>query len=434
MEENFEREERGLSFGDICRIMFSQKWLALAIVIIVTVAASLGMYYRNKSGEVYSSTFLLQLPNTISTSTVYTYPDGDSFYFTDLTTLDNLKDAASLAGLNGLDVDKMVKRGDISIVRTINKIDETSIEGNIHSIYEFSYTIEIKAKYFKSESEASSFVKAIVSLPVKHIGSMELDYDKSLTSSKSATTYVEQLNLLEEQILFVRSEYANLANEFGDSFILENGKSLAGYIAELDAYLENDIFSALKARANDGGYIKNKELAYQYENELLAVEHKLELAEATRDELLQFAKEGVVFSDELVNISREIANLMQQKRFLEDNYIESLKNDKSTPKDFTDELQAVENAVTKFTEDLEPVESYIYGKVTKVDYLSSKVVEIKGGSSIIKTALICFVVAIVAAAVIAFIVGYAVKQSKDRRLKEVAVGAVNASDGDKKEE
>ena len=357
MEDNFERDEKGLTFGDICRIAFSQKWLALAIVIIITVAASLGMYYSNKSKEEYSSTFHLQLPDTAgSTLTVYTYPDGSTFYFTDLKERKNLENASKRAGLEGLDIEKMTEKGDISIERTIIKIDETVKTG---SVYEFNYTLTVKTDYFKSEKQARSFIEAVVSTPREYIKSINFDFDKGLEASKTAATYEEKLTLLKNQTLFIKTKYEKLVETFGDSFILENGKSLGGYMAEVEAYLEKDLFSEL---------IKSEDASA------------------------------------------------------------------STPsEDYKKAIAEVVKTVEKFTDDIQKIVPQVYGEMTKVDFLSSKVVELKGGKSIIKIAIICFAVGVVAAAIIAFIVGYAVKQAKDRRKNSETAVAVPA-DGDKKEE
>ena len=98
MEDN-EREEGGLSLGDLFRIIFSQKWLALIIFIVVTALAAFGIYYvKGVMSKHYDVSFTFNLPKTEeggpsskTTSSAVAYPDGTPFYFTDMVSLKTLK-------------------------------------------------------------------------------------------------------------------------------------------------------------------------------------------------------------------------------------------------------------------------------------------------------------------------------------------------------
>ena len=266
MENNIEREESGVTLGDIFRMMFSQKWLALAIVIIVTVAGTLTFYFKGKLDEVYSVSFVLQLPNAgDATSTSYTYPDGESFYFTDLVSQEKLNAVASLNEFKKIDVSKMIKNGDVSIIRTIDKLDEDNQEGGV---YDLNYTIKLKAKYFANEDLARNFVKTITSSPYDYIRSMDINYDQSLTTSRSAITYEEQLGLLKSQAYYIQANYNELIGAHGREFVVEGGKTLAQYKDEIDTYLSQDLFTALITNAKENGYVKaNNEAKLKYESD-----------------------------------------------------------------------------------------------------------------------------------------------------------------------
>ena len=221
--EKEEREEGGITVGFIFRTIFSQKWLALILAAVITIAGTLGLYFLGKRSETYSVSFVLQLPDAgDATSTSYTYPDGESFYYKDLVSLDTLKVISSREGLKRIDVEKMVGEGDISIVRTVDRIDEQSKDG----VYDLKYTIKVKTKYFKNDDEARLFIEAIASYPREHISEMNIDYDKSLTASKSKTTYEEQLNSLKDQTVYIQSKYAALIKSYGEEFVVESGKTL----------------------------------------------------------------------------------------------------------------------------------------------------------------------------------------------------------------
>ena len=411
MDNEIEREEGGITLGQIFRTIFSEKWLALIIAAAITIVGTLGLYFTGKRNEVYSVSFVLQLPNTgDASSTSYTYPDGESFYFTDLISPENLKAVASRDGFKDINVDKMVKEGDISIVRTVDKVDDDAKDG----VYDLNYTIKVKSKYFEDDDEARDFIEALTAFPREHISSMDIDYDQSLTTSKSAITYEEQLILLNNQATYIQSKYNELIIAHGREFVINGGKTLAQYKDEIDAYISKDLFTSLKALADKYGYVKSSEAEYKYRGDLEAIDQALTRATATREELLKFADRGSVIYDEIILISREIATLTQQKEFISA-YINSCENAIEAPQDFRDEVKNIEDMVTEFTEGIKPVASYVYGKVTKINYLSTKVIEVEGGFGILLSAVIGLVAGLVIAAIAAYVVGW-------NKQKKAAVG------------
>lgn len=404
--------EGGVSVSYIFRTIMSQKWIALIIAAVITVVGTVGLYFWGKRSEVYTASFVLQLPDSGEvTTTSYTYPDGESFYFTDLISSENLKAVASRDEFKGIDVNKIVKEGDISISREIDRVDDSK-EG----VYDLNYTIKVKAKYFKSENVARAFIEALTVFPQEHISAMSIDYDDSLTSSRSKLTYEEQLSALKSQTLYIQSKYAELIESHGGEFVVEDGKTLASYKKVIDDYIKTDLFSSLTALANKNGYVKSREAQYKYESKLTEVEEQLNLAVSTRNELREFAKEGSVIYDEIITISREIATLTQQQEYLK-KYIESCEGQVEPPEDYTDEVERVESSVTGFTEGLKSVAPQVYGRVTKVIYLSPAIVVVEGGRGIVMSLALSLFAGIVLALVIAFIVGYCRQRVKPASVK-----------------
>ncbi|MDE7439959.1 MAG: hypothetical protein K2N23_05595 [Clostridia bacterium] len=416
--ENEIENEGGVTIGYIFRTIFSQKWLALIIAVVITLVGTLGLYFIDKRNEMYSVSFVLQLPNTgDASSTSYTYPDGESFYFTDIISKKNLEDVASKEGFEAIDVDKMVKNNDISIIRSLDKLDDKNNAG----VYDLNYTVKVKAKYFADEDSARDFIEALTSFPRDHIAKMGINYDQSLTTSKSAITYDEQLTLLKNQTVYIQTKYDALIKSYGSEFVVSDGRTLAQCKDEVDAYLTKDFFTSLKNRAKENGYIKSgTEEKLHYESELYSKGLALKRAEATLDGLKGFAADtGSIIYDEIISLNREIATLEQEIKILEE-YIKSYSNtDKIKPKDFEDEIASVYANVEKFTADIEPVASYVYGKVTKINYLSTKVVEVEGGRGLIISAVIALVAGIVVAAIVAFAVGWS-KQKKVKSTESVS--------------
>ena len=140
--DEIERGEGGITIGEIFRTIFSQKWLALVIAAAITIVGTVGLYFFGKQKEMYSVSFVLQLPNSgDASSTSYTYPDGESFYFTDLISSENLKAVASREEFQDINVNRMVKKSDISIARTVDRVDDESTDG----VYDLNYSIRVKA-------------------------------------------------------------------------------------------------------------------------------------------------------------------------------------------------------------------------------------------------------------------------------------------------
>ena len=400
-----EIESGGITIGQIFRTIFSQKWLALIIAAVITIIGTLGLYFIGKYTEVYSVSFVLQLPNTgDASSTSYTYPDGESFYFTDLISAENLKKVASRDGFKNIDVDKMVREGDISILRSVDRLDDDAKDG----VYDLNYTIKVKAKYFKDDDMARDFIEALALFPKEHISSMDIDYDQSLTTSKSAITYSEQLTLLKEQAVYIQSNYSALINAHGREFVVKGGKTLAQYKDEIDAYISQDLFSALGKRAEEKGYVKsNDDAKLKYESELYTKKLALERAKRALEELKNLqAGTGSIVHDEIIALSKEIASLEQEMEILQ-RYIDSFNTAGNiAPADFEAEVKKVESAVTAFTNGIKPVASDVYGRVTKINYLSTNVVEVEGGIGLIMSLVIALVAGVVVASIVAYIVGW----------------------------
>ena len=417
--DEFENEGRGVTLGDIFRTIFSQKWLALVLTFAIAIVGTLSVYFIGKINEYYSVAFVLQLPNSgDATSTSYTYPDGENFYFTDLISSENLKLVASREQFSDVDVDKMVKRGDISIARTIDKLDDESQGG----VFDLNYTIKAKSKYFKDEDEARDFIEALTEFPRKHIVSMEIDYDQSLTTSKSAITYSEQLTLLKNQAYYIQAVYNSLIVAYGGEFVVDSGKTLTQYKDEIDAYITQDLFTSLKGLADTNGYIKSADAKLKYEGDKKSKELDLQHAKAKLQTLEEFIKQGVsstMIDGEIVSLTGEIGTLEYEIEILQ-GYIDSFENEsKINPAGYEADIAKVEAAVTAFTEGIKPVASYVYGRVTKINYLSSKIVEVDGGYGLMMSVAIGLVTGLVIAAVAAYIVGW----NKNKKAAKVAENA-----------
>ncbi|MCM1218033.1 MAG: hypothetical protein NC548_26400, partial [Lachnospiraceae bacterium] len=148
----------------------------------------------------------------------------------------------------------------------------------------------------------------------------------------------------------------------------------------------------------------------KYEKELA-----LERAKNTLTGLSDFKPaDGSLIYDEIVALNREIATLEQDIKILQ-SYIDAHENaNKIKPAEFEAEIAKVEASVSKFTEDIKPVASYVYSRVTKINYLSTKVVEVEGGRGLLMSLVISLIVGLVVACVVAYIVGWAMQKKTNK--------------------
>ena len=100
-----EEERNGRSFGDILRMIWSQKWLALAVAAVVALVVTVALYYGyNPTKKEYSVKFSFNLPGD-NNGNVYEYPDGGKFYYTDLVLSETLETVKAADGsFSGIDV------------------------------------------------------------------------------------------------------------------------------------------------------------------------------------------------------------------------------------------------------------------------------------------------------------------------------------------
>lgn len=422
MEE--EREESGISIGDIFRTIFSQKWLALIIAVIITIVGTVGLYLIGKSDMEYSISFVLQLPDTEDSPSTYLYPDGKKFSYTDYISLEMLETVkASDSGYANIDVEKIVQDGDITIVRTLTEIAEGTKE------YDSSYKLNIKAKYFKDRDVVRNFMVALAENPVAYIAEMNVNYDYNIISSQNALTYELQLNELEGQVTALQNLYSSFIDSYGSNYVVEiNGTSTS--LAQLkfksvDEYLNKGLFGALRREAYDNGYVKSTTDTRErdkYESDKKALEEKLLVANNTLTELkaLQASVGSVVIYAD--SIRAQIIEVEQLKLELEQHVQKYLDNyDKGEVNTtFKAKVKAVENEVRQMTEEIKPVASYVYKNVSKVNVPTAAKITVEGGRSLILSGAISLVVGIVLAAIVAYIVGWSRQKKTVKCVQTVA--------------
>lgn len=440
MEKEIE-EESGVTLGYIFRTIFSQKWLALIIAAVITVAGTLGLYFWGKRSEVYSVSFVSNLPGSQNSASYFEFPDGQTLHYTEMVSLGNLEDVKNdgSGAFDSIDVKKMYECGDIYVTCEIAEIVEGSKE------YSATYVLTAKSKYFKSDALARDFLSSVSNYPNEYLRKMKIDYTTALDASTETIMYDKQLDALQEQISFLNEEYTGLINAYGGNFVVKDGRTLNYYKSKLQSFVDIGDISRLKTDAVKNGYLKideetggiNKNAKAKYEAEKYNKERERDIANDSLTLALNklSGKEengdgsgegtatgsgvgGVVMIDAqaVIALTNEIARL--DKELLE---IDRFINEGNINEEFDGQVNEVYNKVKDFTDEFAGISSTVYTTRSTVNYLNTNVISIDGGRSVLMSFIISFAVGVVLAAIVAYIVGWSRQKKAEKNKPYVGV-------------
>lgn len=406
-----EIEQGGITIGQIFRTIFSQKWLALIVAAAITIIGTLGLYFIGKGSEDYTVTFVSKIAGSGDTTVEFVFPDGKEFRYDAMVSLENLEKVKASDDLfKNINVEKMYEEGDISIIRTITEVVENS------KIYEMTYIISAKTKYFKTDVVARDFLSELAQFPNKYLEEMEIDYNRYLEASRSAIQYDVQLNYLTSQTSFLSEGYSKFISSYGGNFVVKDGKTLSYYQAQLQAFSDRGDIERLKNKALEEGYVMSDEngsplaeAIAKYESERFAKEREKEIAENALKialDSLFAASEGqsssvILDTEVIMNYTNKIAQLDKELEEI-NKYIEGRHTDIAYDK----EVDAVEAQVEAFTKEYAEIASIVYSTRTTVNYINTSIIEVEGGMGLVMSAVLSLVVGIIVASIVAYAVGW----------------------------
>lgn len=407
---NEETEEKGISFGDIFRAIWSQKWLALIIAVIIFVGGTVGLYLYGKYTSEYSVTFVLQLPDSDNSPASYVYPDGKNFYYSDLISSENLKQIKdSDEKYRDIDIAKMLRSGAVSVTRT-------ELESANAQTKEATYTVKVASKYFGSSDLARDFLIDIAYIPFNYISGMHIDFDMYLTSAKETVMYDTEFDFLENQVKYLQAIYDGYIETYGANFVVEGGKTILAYKSSLDVFIQNGTISNSRTEASTRFYIKNADSKTRYEIAEKEIERQLAIEEQTLNILKGVSTDGGTSSiittvGEVLSQSKLVEELKQRKEDYH-NYAEKGVVDEN----FSKSVMEIENKVEKLTDDFASVSHSIFVKSSSVSFSSANIVRLENKMGVVMAVLISLIVALLVSMVVAYIVG----RSKIKKLAAAA--------------
>lgn len=398
-----EEEKQGITFSEIFKTIFSQKWLALALAVVITVAGALliNLVY-NPGQKVYTSTFTVNLP--VNEDGLLIYPDGTKRNYRDFVSKNNLDSIKqSQIDLNGVNLEQVFSGGAISISQNIK---ETANAG----LKDITYTLKVKAKSFANSSVAVKFISQIAETPSREI----LKWVQGLSeeteiSFKEKSGNENKLQFLSDKLNEIEKRFAALKNSGLSSTAVARVETLKDYAVSLLGELHQNWYE------DDAAALQNYVYAIDGLND------ELEIAQAALDNLLNLSGNSsgtiIVNGSEIAQYSEKVVKLNQQINAYK-NYLGKYEAGSNTGNyEITPEAVAANNGAASkaFTEKLlnlldeiklltDKYECDYYANTSLISYDGAQLY-IGGGIGIIASVLLPLLAGVLVAAIVAYIVG-----------------------------
>jgi hypothetical protein len=406
-------EEKGISIGEIFKIIFKRVWWVVGVTVaFLIVFVLLVQFVYNPSKRTYSVSYNFTYPNMASSQ----YPDGTTFRYTDLISEDTLKEIVdnSEGKYSNIDVSEMVANDDISIAYEEVDSDITPIDNNSYVV------IEVKSKYFKNSEQAKDFIYDIIQNPKNKINKQieEMDYSSNLTVGYvNAVTFTDKISYLQSQRTYLLGMYDSLINSYGQYYTI-NGKTLNAYRIELTNTFDNEDQTEVNNELSEKRYV------LQYERYLANADTRIALLErdktynqneidalvTERNKLIQ--EYGSTTSIEVETFNSRIRELTTAQESIEKSITEinetvaainAGNSYKDALEEYTAKLDAFSTKLQEQTNIFKTVRTSVYADKTEITYKGNSVSP-DGGLNIILAAVIGLVVGFVLVSIVICII------------------------------
>lgn len=386
-------EKEGISFSDIFKTIWSQKLLALIVMLAVLIAGTLALHYGyGASKEEYVSIFSINVSENSEGNLMY--PDGTLRNFRDFTSLENLTAVKnSDEAFAKIDVEKMYKKSDISLLQSKND----------RGVY--IYNLTVKAKYFSSQEVASLFLNEVASTPLREIFKWVGGLSENIASAYESKLGNElKLEYLKSQLSAISERFNSLAG-----LPTASKEKLSDYNLEA---------SMLTGELHTYYYEPSVEALKSYQHLITERENELERTNKVLDDL----KQGSTVTQDVAYLierySLQAANLEQQiesyYRYLEKagcannggsgwviTEIPDVITESAESKAFTQKL----NALLAKVQSLTSVDECGYYETTPLISYEGAQVQKEGDMGLVMSAVISLVAGLIIAMLVAYIVG-----------------------------
>ena len=418
-------EEKGISIGEVLKIIFKRVWWVLGATAAVTIAfVCIIQFWLNPENQTYSASYEISLPSGNEN------PDGTALNLEKSILLYNLQEIKSESLLPeenrtgrfaSIDIEKMVREDGIKFSQVIEE------RGN--GSYVYRNTVTIVKKYFKNKELAADFVRAVAQFPInkaKHIVE-SMNYTNALSKYDKYKTYEEKINALIEQKNYIVKAYERIAAVYGGNYVpagLSYDNDINGYIRDLTAVLDERQQAALRNtyQAYYYEYDTSDKFISETKANIDSLEEKIRQNENVINELSAKAKEFIsdgnlimaeAFSERIAQYVEDNAKKRNEidrlKKTLEqiniysgDNADEDAKKAKD---DYDASLQSLRVQLEECSKTLKKVTVATYEEKAQVIYGNNKITA-EGGLSIVLAAVIGLIIGFVAVGAVILIIDY----------------------------
>lgn len=296
-----ETRESGVTFREICRMIWKRVWIVAIVTVTVALFAFLGVkFLYNPANSTYSVSFKLSYPN----SDKIKYPDGTPFYYQEIVSRERLSAAKeSDESFAGIDIEKLLQKDGISISAEIQ-------EQAAASVYTGRYTISARTGYFSGKEQGTRFLSALARLSVSAVIDVATEMNYRLDDSAfREADFNGKLDLLVGEKEGIIAEYNDWIALYNGSYSV-GGKTLVNHRTEVESIFGTALKNALEAELEANGYVP-LELMESRRELLMAEKERNEREIETLKGLLTLGVKASSDSDSTAfNFSQKISELV----------------------------------------------------------------------------------------------------------------------------
>ncbi len=382
-----QKQAEGVSVNELWGMLVKHIWAALlAAVLFAAALILLFAFVVNPLGRSYSMEFYLTYPG----SDLLKYPDGSSFSYRELISLEALASVkASDERFGSVDTVKMVQEDGISITAAyVDAEGEYKLTG--------SYTVVIAGKYFSSRDTAQAFIRGIAERAVSDILEKAASIDFSIDDEVFAeASFDDKIVLLEEQRGSILASYDEWMEEYRASYSV-GGKTLSAYRAEAAVSCASSTLRSLREELQSCGYVSLEEMNVrleELEREYSLNEDKIAALRETLDSLPEGSGSGTSADG---SVAQMIAELVVRNVQIKNEMSALNENDITA---FEGKMQKMYSSMQTAAENLRSVTVALYEQEATVHFMTYRAV-VSGDTSLALVAVAGLVLGFLIAAIV----------------------------------
>ena len=382
-----QKQAEGVSVNELWGMLVKHIWaVLLAAVLFAAALILLFAFVVNPLGRSYSMEFYLTYPG----SDLLKYPDGSSFSYRELISLEALASVkASDERFGSVDTVKMVQEDGISITAAyVDAEGEYKLTG--------SYTVVSAGKYFSSRDTAQAFIRGIAERAVSDILEKAASIDFSIDDEVFAeASFDDKIVLLEEQRGSILASYDEWMEEYRASYSV-GGKTLSAYRAEAAVSCASSTLRSLREELQSCGYVSLEEMNVrleELEREYSLNEDKIAALRETLDSLPEGSGSGTSADG---SVAQMIAELVVRNVQIKNEMSALNENDITA---FEGKMQKMYSSMQTAAENLRSVTVALYEQEATVHFMTYRAV-VSGDTSLALVAVAGLVLGFLIAAIV----------------------------------